>query len=117
MSVSFSDSDMYTRPVIRATACRNLCGQPGAYDGCSQIFRAWSRLGRNAVTGEAGPARAGAAACELARNGSQSPLTATRKRGRHSGGFVHIREIRGLLSSQWFSLRNPEDRKVTYADS
>ena len=87
-------------------------------DRCgSRPIRTSSRVGRNAVTGEAGMVKAGAAACELARNGTHAPLPSTRKRGRHSGGFVQIRGIRGLLSSSWFSLSNGEDRKVRHADS
>ena len=67
--------------------------------------------GRNAVTGEAGMAKAGAAACELARNGTHTPLASTRQRGRHSGGFVQIRGIRGLLSSPWSRFSGPEDER------
>ena len=63
------------------------------------------------MTGRAQPGRtkAGVAACELARNGPHAALTATRKRGRHLGGFVQIREIRGLLSS-------PAQRKTKVVD-
>ena len=59
-------------------------------------------LASSAAGGMAGPAKpgrakAGADACELARNGPHTTLLATRQRGSYSGGFVKIRAIRGYL--------------------